>query len=64
MGRILPSRQRIIIDMPFGKNLLNKINPQELLSYIKICHNKFDPVDDPRKDIMLGIEGINFVDYP
>ena len=35
--------------MPFRKNLVNKFNPQKLLSYYtQDCH-KFDPVFNPNK---------------
>ena len=37
--------------MPFRKNLVNKFNPQKLLSYYtQDCHNKSDPVFNPNKD--------------
>ena len=43
--------------MPFGKNLVDKFNPNSFFPTPKICHIKFDPVFDPSKDIILGIEG-------
>ena len=44
--------------MPFRKNLVDKLTPNSFFPTPKVCHNKFDPVFDPNKDIMLGIEGI------
>ena len=44
----------------FLKETFDKCNLQELLPILKICHNKFDPLFDPSKNIMLGIEGIKF----
>ena len=51
----------LYIGMPFRKNLVGKFNPQKLLSYTQdLSHIKFNPVFDPNKDMMLGIERIFF----
>ena len=41
----------------FWKNLVDKF---KLFPIPKFCHNTFDPLFDPSKDIMLDIEGIKF----
>ena len=46
--------QRITFLWPFGKNLVYKVNLKSFFPTQKICHNKFDPVFDPSKDIMFG----------
>ena len=46
--------------MPFGNNLVDKFNPKSFFP-TKICHIMFDTVNDPSKDMMLGIERIKFV---
>ena len=57
-GKVL---QSITFLWPFGKNLVDKFNPQySFFPTPKICHIKFDPVFDPSKDIMLGIKGIKY----
>ena len=40
---------------------MDKFNPQGFFPTPKVCHNKFYPVFDPSKDIMLGIEGIRII---
>ena len=36
------------------------LTPKSFFPTLKICHNNFDLVFDPNKDMMLDIEGIKF----
>ena len=56
-GKVLQSTTFL---WPFGKKLVDKFNPNSFFPTPKICHIKFDPVFDPSKGIMLGIEGIKY----
>ena len=43
--------------MPLGNNLEDELSPKSFFPIPKICHIiKFDPLFDPNKDMMLGIE--------
>ena len=49
----------ILLGMPFGNNLVVNSISKCFFPTHKMCHIKFDPVFDPNKDMMLGIERIN-----